>query len=241
MAAICSASNVSDVLVRHRRLRHVSTQSVSLISSLRGAVGHAAVLGLNGYPLVRGRVVYSFLTGSVNGSLDGEFFRQDRLTVVAGLLPEQASTSQIVLTPLVARMFRIGVGGRVTYPFRPVGASGNPMGRVFTRSYRVAAVAEVPPALVDQTDEAEGAILPPGATPRAAGGVLVRHGRTAAGRGAATASRRLRAGLPIWPGRSSTSRKLGRTGPRSGRISRSTVPTSSMVRCSSPSGRNRLR
>ena len=161
-----SASNVSDVFVNvSGRLPGMSaTQSVSLISSLRGAVGHAAVLGLNGYPLVRGRVVYSFLTGSVNGSLDGEFFRQDRLTVVAGLLPEQASTSQIVLTPLVARMFRIGVGGRVTYAFRPVGASGNPMGRVFTRSYRVAAVAEVPPALVDQTDEAEGAILPPGAT-----------------------------------------------------------------------------
>ena len=161
-----SASNVSDVFVNvSGRLPGMSaTQSLSLISSLRGEVDHAAYLGLNGAPLVRGRVVHSFLTGSVNGSLDGEFFRQDRLTVVAGRLPEQASTSQIVLTPLVARMFRIGVGGRVTYAFRPVGASGNPMGRVFTRSYRVAAVAEVPPALVDQTDEAEGAILPPGAT-----------------------------------------------------------------------------
>ena len=146
---------------------------------------------------------------------------------MAGRLPEQASTSQIVLTPLVARMFRIGVGGRVTYAFRPVGATGNPMGRVFTRSYRVAAVAEVPPALVDQTDEAEGAILPPGAT-RA---LLAEYsyGRSDCGwPGGPPASRRLRAGLPIWPGRSSTSRKLGRTGPRSRRLSRSTVPTSSM-------------
>jgi hypothetical protein len=72
--------------------------------------------------------------------------------VVAGRLPEQASTSQIVLTPLVARMFETRVGGRVTYAFQPVDANGNPEGRVFTRSYRVAAIAEVPPALVDQTE-----------------------------------------------------------------------------------------
>ena len=161
-----SASSVSDVFVNvSGRLPGMSaTQSISLISSLRGAVGHAAVLGLSGAPLVRGKVAPSFLTGSVNGSLDGEFFRQDRLTVVAGRLPEQASTSQIVLTPLVARMFRTDVGGRVTYAFQPVDATGNPKGRLFTRSYRVAAIAEVPPALVDQTDEAQGAILPPGAT-----------------------------------------------------------------------------
>ena len=50
-----------------------ATQSLSLISSLRGEVDHAAYLGLNGAPLVRGRIVHSFLTGSVNGSLDGDF------------------------------------------------------------------------------------------------------------------------------------------------------------------------
>ena len=83
-----------------------AAQSMSLISSLRGAVGHAAYLGLNGSPVVRGQVLHSFLTGSVNGSLDGEFFRQDRLTVIAGRLPEPASTSEVVLTPLVARAVR---------------------------------------------------------------------------------------------------------------------------------------
>jgi hypothetical protein len=161
-----SASNVSDAFVNvsGRLPGKSATQSLSLISSLRGAVDHAAYLGLNGAPLVRGRVVHSFQTGSVNGSLDGEWYRQDRLTVVAGRLPEQASTSQIVLTPLVACLFRTRVGGRVTHAFQPVDASGNPEGRVFTRSYWVAAIAEVPPALVDQSDEAEGAILPPGGT-----------------------------------------------------------------------------
>src|SRR5450755_4517211 len=90
-----SASNVSDVFVNvSGRLPGMSaTQSLSLISSLRGAVDHATGLGLNGAPLVRGRVVPSFLTGSVNGSLDGEWYRQDRLTMVAGRLPEQASTT----------------------------------------------------------------------------------------------------------------------------------------------------
>jgi hypothetical protein len=79
-----SASNVSDVFVNVSGLLpgRSATQSISLISSLRGAVSHAAYLGLNGVPVVRGQVVHSFLTGSVNGSLDGEFFRQDRLTVL---------------------------------------------------------------------------------------------------------------------------------------------------------------
>jgi hypothetical protein len=161
-----SASNVSDVFVNVSGLLpgRSATQSMSLISSLRGAVSHAAYLGLNGAPVVRGQVVHSFLTGSVNGSLDGEFFRQDRLTVLAGRLPEPASTSEAVVTPLAARTFGTGVGQVMTYAFQPVDASGRPEGRAFTRSYTVTAIAEVPPALVDQTDEAEGTILPPGAT-----------------------------------------------------------------------------
>jgi hypothetical protein len=161
-----SASNVSDAFVNVSGLLpgRSATQSMSLISSLRGVIGHAAYLGLNGAPVVRGQVLHSFMTGSVNGSLDGEFFRQDRLTVIAGRLPEPTSTSDAVVTPLAARTFGTGVGRVMTYAFQPVDASGQPAGRVFTRSYRVTAIAEVPPALVDQTDEAEGTILPPGAT-----------------------------------------------------------------------------
>ena len=128
----------------------------------------------------------------------------------------------------------------MTYAFQPVDASGQPEGRAFTRSYRVAAIAEVPPALVDQTDEAEGTILPPGATRE----LLAEYMYGTVGlrlAGAPRASRRWRAGWPPWPGRSSDRRKHVRTSPRSSRLSRSTVPTSSMVRCSRPSGRSRLR
>jgi hypothetical protein len=135
-----------------------------LISALPGVASHAAYLGLNGAPVRRGHVIRSFFLGSVNGSLDGEFFRQDRLTVVSGRLPRLGSTTELVLTPAVARALRTRVGGRVTYAYQPAGPDGQPDGPSFTRSYRVAAIAEVPPALVDQADEAQGMILPPGGT-----------------------------------------------------------------------------
>ena len=137
---------------------------ITLISSLPGVVSHAAYVGLNGLPVVRGRIDHSFLTNSLNGSLDGEYLSQDRMSVLAGQLPRLGSTTEIVLTPAIARMFGTGVGGTVKYAYQLLGADGQPTGRQFTRSYRVAAIGEVPPALVDQSDEAQGAILPPGAT-----------------------------------------------------------------------------
>ena len=50
-------------------------------------VSHAAYIGLNGLPVVHGKVDDNFLDNSVNGSLDGEYFSQDRATVLAGQLP----------------------------------------------------------------------------------------------------------------------------------------------------------
>jgi len=141
-----------------------ATRPVALISSLPGVISHAAYIGLNGLPVVHGKVDSSFLTNSVNGSLDGEYFSRDRATVLAGRLPPAGSTSTVVLTPGIATLFGTGVGGTVSYQFRALDAQGQPAGRSFTRSYRVAAIAEVPPALVDESDQAEGSILPPGAT-----------------------------------------------------------------------------
>jgi hypothetical protein len=137
---------------------------ITLISSLPGVVSHAAYVGLSGLPVVHGRIDRSFLTNSLNGSLDGEYLSQDRMTVLAGRLPRLGSTTEIVLTPAIARLFGTGVGGTVKYVYQPLGADGQATGRQFTRSYRVAAVGEVPPALVDQSDAVQGAILPPGAT-----------------------------------------------------------------------------
>ena len=84
--------------------------------------------------------------------------------MLAGALPPAESATTVVLTPATARMFGTSVGGTVQYQFSQRTARGQLVGKPFIRSYRVAAIAEVPPALVDQSDEAEGSVLPPGAT-----------------------------------------------------------------------------
>ena len=141
-----------------------ATRPYELISSLPGVIAHAAYIGLSGVPLVHGKPDNSFLVNSLNGSLDGEYFSQDRATVLAGRLPPQGSTSTVVLTPAIAKAFGTGVGGTVSYRFQPVGPEQQPTGKPFTRSFRVAAIVEVPPALTDESDQAEGSIFPPGAT-----------------------------------------------------------------------------
>ncbi|HEY2240235.1 MAG TPA: ABC transporter permease [Streptosporangiaceae bacterium] len=160
------ASGVSDVFVNvSGRLPGLSlTAPITMISALPGVRSHATYIGLNGSPVINGHPDPAFMTAAINGSLDGEWFRQDRVTVVAGHLPPMTATDQIVLTRGVARLFHAGVGDRVTYSFQPVDPSGSSGGRPFSRSFRVAALAEVPPALVDQSDEVEGGVLPPGAT-----------------------------------------------------------------------------
>jgi hypothetical protein len=140
------------------------TKPVELISSLPGVIVHAAYIGLNGLPVVHGQPDDAFLTDSVNGSLDGEYFSQDRASVLAGALPPPGSTTTVVLTPGTARMFGVHVGGTVQYLFNLPDGQGQTAGKPFTRSYRVAAIAEIPPAMVDQSDESEGSVLPPGAT-----------------------------------------------------------------------------
>jgi len=141
-----------------------ATRPYELIASLPGVIAHAAYIGLSGVPLMHGKPDNSFLVNSLNGSLDGEYFSQDRATVLAGRLPPQGSTSTVVLTPAIAKAFGTGVGGVVSYRFQPVDAQQRPAGKAFIRSFRVAAIVEVPPALTDESDQAEGSIFPPGAT-----------------------------------------------------------------------------
>jgi hypothetical protein len=140
------------------------TRPIDLISALPGVISHATYVGLNAFPVLDGKVDYDYLTSSINGSLDGEYFRQDRASVLAGALPPSDSTTTAVLTPGAARALGVGVGGTVRYQFSRRGPQGQQVGKPVIRSFRVAAIVEVPPALVDQSDEAEGTILPPGAT-----------------------------------------------------------------------------
>ena len=129
--------------------------------SLPGVLSHGTYVGLNALPVVRGRIDDSFLTASLTGSVDGEGFTQDAMTVASGKLPPLASTTAIVLSPQIAALFGVGVGGRVTYVFLS-GSQQHPASDY--RSFRVAAIAYTPPALVDQADNPQGATLPPGAT-----------------------------------------------------------------------------
>jgi hypothetical protein len=116
--------------------------------------------------VVHGRVDDSFQADGLAGSLDGEYFRQDRVTVVAGRLPSPDATSEIMLTPQLARLFGTWVGGRVTYQFTRMNLQTNvatPAGRA---TFTVAAIADAPPVLTDQFDETNSGLLPPAATAR---------------------------------------------------------------------------
>jgi putative ABC transport system permease protein len=161
-----AASRISDALVVVNGILPGMPvlRPIWMISSLPGVVSHAGYITVDAYPVVHGHVDQSFLTDNVDASLDGEWFTQDRATVLAGRLPRLGSASEIVVTPLIARMFGTGVGGHVTYAYHRVSPDGMPVGRQFTHTYRVAAIVEIPPALVDESDQQEGAILPPGAT-----------------------------------------------------------------------------
>ena len=69
---------------------------------------HAAYIGLSGVPLVHGKPDDSFLVNSLNGSLDGEYFSQDRATVLAGRLPPQGSTRAAVFQTAALSAGRLG-------------------------------------------------------------------------------------------------------------------------------------
>ena len=141
-----------------------ATQPVTLIAGLPGIAASAAYLGLDANPVVHGHVNNGFLTNGLTGSLTGAYFRQDRMTVLAGRLPRLGATREIALSPRIASMFGVGVGGSVTYQFY----------RVDPRTYRphpgqrvtflVTGIVDIPPVLIDQSDQLDAGVLPPAAT-----------------------------------------------------------------------------
>ena len=137
-----------------------------------GTLSAAALLGLDAQPVIDGKIDDSFLTDGISGSLDGEFYRQDKMTVLSGHLPSASATNELVLTPSEASAFHpaLAVGDHMTWQFyrSPLQANGlpssvqpSPAQRV---TFLVAAIVSVPPALGDQFDETPTAILPPAAT-----------------------------------------------------------------------------
>jgi hypothetical protein len=136
-----------------------------------GALSSAAWIGLNAEPVINGKIDPDFQTDAIAGSLDGEFYRQDKLTVIAGRLPPASSTDEVILTQQMAATFHLAVGDHMTWQFYGVPTRGGlpedvparPAGRT---TFVVAAIADVSPALVDTFDNVESAILPPAATTR---------------------------------------------------------------------------
>ena len=151
--------NSSDVYVN---VPSPDTALDARVAALPGIASSSVWLGLNANPVVHGRVDNSFVTDGFAGSVNGELFTQDRMTVVAGRLPRLDSPDEICLTSGLARLFGVHVGGHVTYQFdNSLSSTDAPTGFV---TYRVAAIVELSPALVDQFDQVQSAVIPPAAT-----------------------------------------------------------------------------
>jgi hypothetical protein len=136
------------------------------VEHLPGVASAAATVGLNANPVVNGKVNDAWLTNGLAGSLDGDGFSQDRMTVLAGRLPRVGATDEIALTEGQARFVRTGVGGHVTYEFYRTNLTTNasiPAGR---STFVVTGIVDLPPVLGDQFDQVNNAVLPPAATVR---------------------------------------------------------------------------
>ena len=155
--------NASDVFVN---VPGPVLASIRQVEHLPVVLSAGAWLGLAANPVVHGRVDDSFTTDAVAGSLDGEYFRQDRVTVVAGRLPRPDATDEIGLTPGLARLFGVGVGGRVTYQFTRLNLRTGTETPAGYSTFVVTGIADPPLVLVDQFDDVNSALLPPAATAR---------------------------------------------------------------------------
>ncbi len=172
MASLAGARRTESAYGRYLQSIHSSdvfvnipTPDTSLIARIEGLPGvrsSGAWAGLAANPVVHGRVDDSFLTDSVSSSVDNEFYRQDTLTVLSGRLPHATADNEIALTPAIARLFGVKVGGTVRYQLY----DAETQKAIGYASFRVTAIVEPQPALVDQFDEAEGALLPPAASVR---------------------------------------------------------------------------
>jgi hypothetical protein len=101
------AINSSDVFVN---VPGPVLPAIRQVERLPGVASAAATVGLNADPVVNGKMDDAFLINGLTGSLDGDGFRQDRMTVLAGRLPRLGAADEIVLTAGLARFFHAGVG-----------------------------------------------------------------------------------------------------------------------------------
>jgi hypothetical protein len=151
------AINSSDVLVN---VPGPVLPVIRQIERLPGVASGAATLGVNADPIVDGKVNDAWLYNGLTGSLDGDGFSQDRMTVLAGRLPRPGATGEVALTQGQARFFRVGVGGHVTYEFYRMNLTTGvsvPAGR---STFVVTGIVDLPPVLGDQFDQVNNGVLP---------------------------------------------------------------------------------
>lgn len=179
MAALAGARRTDSAYGRYLRAAKASDVMIDIpgpllpvlreVEALPGKISAAAWLGLNAEPVINGKIDPSFETDGMAASLDGEYFRQDKMTVLAGKLPAVDSTDQIAISMPMAQVFKLHPGDHMTWQFyRTVFSPGGlPTGAPPTVAQRttfvVTAIVAPPPALGDQFDDIDGAILPPAA------------------------------------------------------------------------------
>lgn len=180
MAALAGARRTDSAYGRYLRAAKVSNVMIDIpgpllfvlreVEALPGTTSAAAWLGLNGEPVIHGKIDPSFRTDGISASLDGEYFRQDKMTVLAGKEPAIGATDEITISEPMALAFKLHPGDHMTWQFYrdPVGQNGLPTGAPGVAAQRttfiVTAIVTPPPALGDQFDDFAGAFLPTAAT-----------------------------------------------------------------------------
>jgi len=94
MAALAGARRTDSAYGRYLQAAKASDVMIDIpgpllsvvrqVEGLQGKLSAAAWLGLNAEPVIDGKIDPSFQTDAIAASLGGEYFRQDKMTVLAG-------------------------------------------------------------------------------------------------------------------------------------------------------------
>jgi hypothetical protein len=180
MAALAGARRTDSAYGRYLQAAKASDVMIDIpgpilpvvreVEGLPGKLSAAAWLGLGANPVIHGKVDPSFLTDGLSGSLDGEYFRQDKMTVLAGKVPALDATNEMAITQPMAQIFGLHPGDHMTWQFvRSKLVDGVPAGVAVPAqrtTFVVTGIVATPPALDDQIDDIAQAIVPPAATAR---------------------------------------------------------------------------
>jgi hypothetical protein len=184
MAALAGARRTDSAYARYLQAAKASDVMIDIpgpilpvvrqIERLPGTLSAAAWLGLNAAPVIHGKVDPSFETDGLNGSLDGDYFRQDKMTVLAGKVPALDATNQMAITQPMAKIFGLHPGDHMTWQFYRAavvdGVAAGAISPAQRTTFLITGIVATPPALDDQMDQVALGIVPPAATAKALGG-----------------------------------------------------------------------